>query len=60
MVYEQDRFREQEVTLLLEGTENALITPCPAPRQVALGTEALLSRLPVYDRIRLINGATDE
>ena len=55
MVYQNDQFKEQAVTVAAMDREAAVIIPCPT-EPVAAASEAKLSLLPTYGRIRIIAG----
>ncbi len=59
MVYRQETFQEQTVTVSALDSDAAVITPCPT-EPVAVAAEAKLSLLPTYGQVRIIAGEQDE
>ena len=59
MAFQDGRFREEPVTVIVQDKKTALIEPC-IQLPVAIASEAKLSLLPTYGRIRRAAGETDD
>jgi hypothetical protein len=59
MVYLNDRFTEQAVSVLARDREFAVVDPC-SDGPVAVASEAKLSLLPAYGRISVFSGESNE
>jgi len=53
MTYSENSFRAQKVTLQMEQSGNAMITPCPT-EPIARATETVLTSLPAYTHVKVI------
>jgi len=59
MAFLDGRFSEQPVTVIVQDKETALVEPC-IQQPVAIASEAKLSLLPSYGRIKVVAGETDK
>ena len=58
MLYQEGRFEEKPVTVRAQDKEFAMVDPC-VTFPVAVASEAKLSLLPTYGRIRVLTGANN-
>jgi RND family efflux transporter MFP subunit len=52
MLYKDDRFQAQKINVLLENTQDAILSSCPKER-VAVASEAKLSILPILGSVNI-------